>query len=175
MELKTTNRLKRKLHERHKYIKLKSIGNRYKIKAEEVQKLKQIKKEESDNNQDNIDSLLPNLFNDSSDNHQLLYSIDHELADIKKLLSFLVQQNEQSRLQQKNMKEQNEKLLEEIDELKQTLNEMKQEQDEEYEKEYHSYNTVYKTLLYIKEKVNTISSKIDDKKLKGNWQKIFEK
>ena len=33
----------------------------------------------------------------------------------------------------------------------------------------------YKSLLYIEEKVEDISSKIEDKKNKVNWQKLFEK
>ncbi|WP_338472264.1 hypothetical protein R4Z10_05830 [Niallia sp. XMNu-256] len=181
ISLNSVNRLKRVLHKRRKYLKLKKKGNRYKINALDKQKLKRIstsisvKKNSDGKKQHEIDMRIPNTFEGFSEDHRSLQSIDHELTDIKKLLSFLVQQNEQSRLQQKNMKEQNEQLLNEINGIKQTLNEIKQEQDEKYEREYHSFTNVYKSLLYIEEKVVNISSKLEDKKLKGNWQKIFEK
>ena len=52
-------------------------------------------------------------------NFRLLIAIPnhYELTDIKRLLSFLVQQNEQSRLQQKKAKEQNDQIIQEINRI----------------------------------------------------------
>lgn len=181
--LYSRNRLKRIFHKPYpSSFNLKISSQHYKVRAHEMEKLLRItslfshKKIEKMNKQQGESHLpIPAAYDHSTNHNQLHQSIDHELTDIKKLLSFLVQQNEQSRLQQKKMKEQNEKLLKELNELRQTLHEIKQEQDAEYEREYHSFTTIYKSLLYIEEKVDNIAVKTEDKKLKANWQKLFEK
>ena len=163
----------------HKIIKLKDLRHRYKVYTVEMKKLKRISKfvpkAKIVRQQDESEIRLPTSYNDSKvTNHSLQY-IDHELTDIKKLLSFLVQQNEQSRLQQKKTKEQNNQIIQEIMELKRVLEDIKVIQDEEYTREYHSFTSLYKSLLNIEEKVEDIPSKIEDKKNKVHWQKLFEK
>ena len=164
------NIIRRGLLKHGKNLKLKELHHAYKVSSIEMEKLKRmgktIPKAGTVIQQDNSEIQLPTAYSDS--NH-------YELTDIKRLLSFLVQQNEQSRLQQKKAKEQNDQIIQEITELKQIIEDIKVIQDEEYTREYHSFTSLYKSLLYIEEKVEDISSKIEDKKNKVNWQKLFEK
>ena len=164
------NIIRRGLLKHGKNLKLKELHHAYKVSSIEMEKLKRMGKIDSQswnrNIADNSEIQLPTAYSDP--NH-------YELTDIKRLLSFLVQQNEQSRLQQKKAKEQNDQIFQEINELKQIIDDIKVIQDEEYTREYHSFTSLYKSLLYIEEKVDDISSKIEDKKNKVNWQKLFEK
>ena len=164
------NIIRRGLLKHGKNLKLKELHHAYKISSIEMEKLKRmgktIPKAGIVIQQDKSEIQLPTAYSDP--NH-------YELTDIKRLLSFLVQQNEQSRLQQKKAKEQNDQIIQDITELKQTIENIKEIQDEEYTREYHSFTSLYKSLLYIEEKVEDISSKIEDKKNKVNWQKLFEK
>ncbi len=50
-----------------------------------------------------------------------LVSINHELTDMKKLISFLVQQNEQTRMQFNKIKDQNQQLIHEIHQLREIM------------------------------------------------------
>lgn len=162
-----------------KNLKLKDLRHCYKVHAFEMEKLKKISKFVSKTKivtqQEGSEIQLPTTYNDSKDTNHSLHSIDHELTDIKRLLSFLVQQNEQSRLQQKKAKEQNDQMIQELKELKQIIEDIKEIQDKEYTREYYSFTSLYKSLVYIEEKVDDISSKIEDKKNKVHWQKLFEK
>lgn len=167
------NIIRRGLLKHGKNLKLKEQHHAYKVSSIEMEKLKRMGKTMPNpgtvRQQDKSEIQLPTSYSDSNNpNH-------YELTDIKRLLSFLVQQNEQSRLQQKKAKEQNDQMLQEIKELKQIVEDIKVLQDEEYTREYHSFTSLYKSLLYIEEKVDDISSKIEDKKNKVNWQKLFEK
>lgn len=167
------NIIRRGLLKHGKNLKLKELHHAYKVSSIEMEKLKRISKiipkAGIARQQDKSEIQLPTTYSDSNNpNH-------YELTDIKRLLSFLVQQNEQSRLQQKKAKEQNDQMIQDIKELKQTIENIKEIQDEEYTREYHSFTSLYKSLLYIEEKVESISSKIEDKKNKVNWQKLFEK
>ena len=108
----------RRGHLKHgKNLKLKELHHAYKVSSIEMEKLKRmgkIPKAGTVIQQDNSEIQLPTGYSDSKDQ-----SLIHELTDIKRLLSFLVQQNEQSRLQQKKAKEQNDQIIQEINELKQ--------------------------------------------------------
>lgn len=167
------NIIRRGLLKHGKNLKLKEKHHAYKVSSIDMEKLKRmgklIPKAEIVRQQDNNKIQLPASYSDSNNpNHD-------ELTDIKRLLSFLVQQNEQSRLQQKKTKEQNDQIIQEISELKQIIEDIKVIQDEEYTREYHSFTSLYKSLLYLEERVENISRKIEDKKNKVNWQKLFEK
>jgi hypothetical protein len=167
------NILRRGLLKHGKNLKLKEQHHGYKVSAIEMEKLKVVRKlvptAKLVRQQDENEIQLPTTYSDSK-------NPDHyELTDIKRLLSFLVQQNEQSRLQQKKLKEQNEQMIQELKELKKIIEDIKVLQDEEYTREYHSFTSLYKSLLYIEEKVDDISSKTEDKRNKVHWQKLFEK
>ena len=105
------NIIRRGLLKHGKNLKLKELHHAYKVSSIEMEKLKRmgktIPKAEIVIQQDNSEIQLPTAYSDSNPNH-------YELTDIKRLLSFLVQQNEQSRLQQKKAKEQNDQIIQEI-------------------------------------------------------------
>ena len=87
-------------------IKLKNLRHAYKVYTIEMKKLKRISKfipkAKIVRQQDKSEIRLPTSYNDSKLSN--IPCIILTLTDIKKLLSFLVQQNEQSRLQQKKGK-----------------------------------------------------------------------
>ncbi|MEH7342279.1 hypothetical protein V7122_00080 [Bacillus sp. JJ1532] len=93
-----------------------------------------------------------------------LVSVNNELTNMKKLVSFLVQQNEQSRLQQNKVREQNQQLIHEVQELRQTIEEIMTEQKMEHEK-------VASQLEWI---IATQQKSVETKKSKWLWQKLFE-
>lgn len=119
------NSLKRYLQEHEEFLDSKKEHNRYKIQASEIEKLKRIrqyysaglKKEEVTAKLEEIG--LPVTITYDANEDRSLVSINNELAQMKKLVSFLVQQNEQSRLQQNKVREQNQQLIHEVQELKQ--------------------------------------------------------
>ena len=110
------NIIRRGLLKHGKNLKLKELHHAYKVSSIEMEKLKRmgkmIPKAGIVIQQDKVKYNFLLLIAIQNPNH-------YELTDIKRLLSFLVQQNEQSRLQQKKAKEQNDQIIQEIKELKQ--------------------------------------------------------
>ena len=135
------NSLKRYIQEHQEYLNFKKEHNRYKVHVSEIEKLTLIrqlygaglKKEEVNDKLD--ESGIPLTITYNADDSKSLVSVNHELTDMKKLVSFLVQQNEQSRLQQNKVKEQNRHLIHEVQELKTTIEEIRQALVVEHERE----------------------------------------
>ena len=123
------NTLKRYIQEHQEYLDFKKEHNRYKVHVSEIEKLTLIrqlygtglKKEEV--NEKLEESGLPITITYNANESRSLVSVNNELMDMKKLVSFLVQQNEQSRLRQNVVKEQNQHLIEEVQGLKRYISE----------------------------------------------------
>ena len=88
---------------------------------------------------------------------------------MKKLVSFLVQQNEQSRLQQNKVKEQNKHLIHEVQELKDTIEEIRQTLVNEYERETETEALLRDSLLATQKSIEEVASSIEAKKSKRVW------
>ncbi|WP_246197405.1 hypothetical protein [Cytobacillus depressus] len=166
------NSLKRYLQEHEEYMDFKKEHNRYKIHVSEIEKLKRIRqyysaglKKEEVNAKLEESGVPVTIVYDANENKSLV-SVNNELANMKKLVSFLVQQNEQSRLQQNKAREQNQELIHEVQELRQTIEEIMTEQKIEHEK--------VTSLLEGIKAAQEVASSIQAKKRKWPWQKLFE-
>lgn len=174
------NSLKRYLQEHQEYLNFKKEHNRYKIHTSEIEKLKLIrqfyseglKKEEVNDKLD--ESGLPITITYDADEMTTRLPVNNELTDMKKLVSFLVQQNEQSRLQQNKVKEQNQQLIQEVHELKQIIENIWQAQRLEHERESERVTTLQESLLTTQKTVEEIASSVETKKMKLQllWKKL---
>jgi predicted transcriptional regulator YheO len=169
------NSLKRYIQEHQEYLDFKKEHNRYKVHVSEIEKLKIIrqlysaglKKEEVN---DKLEaSGIPVTITYNVDESKSLVSVNHELTDMKKLVSFLVQQNEQSRLQQNKVKEQNKQLIHEVQELKGTIEEIRQTLVNENERETEIEALFRDSLLATQKSIEEVASSIEVKKNKGLW------
>lgn len=163
------NSLKRYLQEHEEFLDFKKEHNRYKIHVSELEKLKQIrqyyasglKKEEVSAKLEESGTPITITYDANED--RSLVSVNNELANMKKLVSFLVQQNEQSRLQQNKVREQNQQLIHEVQELRQTIEEIMTEQKMEHDK-------VASQLDWI---ISMQQKSVESKKNNWLWQKLF--
>lgn len=169
------NSLKRYIQEHQEYLDFKKEHNRYKVHVSEIEKLTIIrqlysaglKKEEVN---DKLEaSGIPVTITYNVDESKSLVSVNHELTDMKKLVSFLVQQNEQSRLQQNKVKEQNKHLIHEVQELKDTIEEIRQTLVNEYERETETEALLRDSLLATQKSIEEVASSIEAKKSKRVW------
>ena len=167
------NSLKRYIQEHQEYLDFKKEHNRYKVHVSEIEKLTLIrqlygaglKKEEVNDKLD--ESGIPITITYNADESKSLVSVNHELTDMKKLVSFLVQQNEQSRLQQNKVKEQNRHLIHEVQELKTTIEEIKQALVVEHEREMENEAVLRESLLAAQKSIEEVASSIEVKRSKG--------
>jgi hypothetical protein len=170
------NSLKRYLQEHQEYLDVRKEHNRYKVHASDIEKLKLIrqwyseglKKEEVNEKLD--ESGIPLIITLDTDKDRSLVSVNQELTDMKKLVSFLVQQNEQSRLQQNKVKEQNQQLIQEVQEMKQLIEEMREEQERKHEKETA---LLRESLLATQKTMEEIASSVEEKK--GRWKRFWNR
>jgi len=169
------NSLKRYIQEHQEYLDFKKEHNRYKVHVSEIEKLKIIrqlysaglKKEEVN---DKLEaSGIPVTITYNVDESKSLVSVNHELTDMKKLVSFLVQQNEQSRLQQNKVKEQNKHLIHEVQELKDTIEEIRQTLVNEYERETETEALLRDSLLATQKSIEEVASSIEARNSKRVW------
>jgi hypothetical protein len=169
------NSLKRYIQEHQEYLDFKKEHNRYKVHVSEIEKLKIIrqlysaglKKEEVN---DKLEaSGIPVTITYNVDESKSLVSVNHELTDMKKLVSFLVQQNEQSRLQQNKVKEQNKHLIHEVQELKDTIEEIRQTLVNEYERETETEALLRDSLLATQKSIEEVASSIEARDSKRVW------
>lgn len=175
------NSLKRYLHEHEKYLNFKKDHNRYRIPVSEIEKLKLIrqhysvglKKEEVNAKleESGIPVTVKKLNNESS----VLISVHNELADVKKLVSFLVQQNEQTRLQLNKMKDQNSQLIFEVNELSYSIEEMKGLLQKEYKKEAQKVAYLRENLIATQKSVEEVVSSVEAEKSGGLLKRVFRK
>ncbi len=178
------NSLKRYLQEHAEYINFKKEHNRYKVQASEVEKLKFIRKLYSDGlKKEEVTAKLEEagipviitVDNEEESTSTSLMNVNHELTDMKKLVSFLVQQNEQSRLSQNKIREQNKQLIHEVQELKQTIEELRRAQEQGHEKESEKVTSLYEKLMATQKSVEEVASAVEAEKTKSIWQKLFGK
>jgi hypothetical protein len=163
------NSLKKYLQEHEEFLDFKKENNRYKIHVSEIEKLKLIrqyyaaglKKEEVTAKLK--ESGVPITITYDANENRSLISVNNELADMKKLVSFLVQQNEQSRIQHNKVKEQNQLLIEEVHELKHSIEEIITEQKMEYEK----VTSLLERIAATQEVAISMEAK------KWKWQRLF--
>ena len=169
------NSLKRYIQEHQEYLDFKKEHNRYKVHVSEIEKLTTIrqlysaglKKEEVNDKLE--ESGIPITITYNEDDSKSLVSVNHELSDMKKLVSFLVQQNEQSRLQQNQVKEQNKQLIHEVQELKGTIEEIRQTVVNGHERESEIEALFCDRLLATQKSIEEVASSIEVKKNKGLW------
>lgn len=166
------NSLKRYLHEHEEYLNFKKEHNRYKIHASEIEKLRLIRqfygegfKREEVNLKLEERGIPRTITVDLED--KSLVSINHELTDVKKLISFLVQQNEQFRLYQNRLKEQNAALIQEMYELRQSMEEFRETQRMHHEMETEKVSFMMDHLLAAEQPIQEV-----DNSSKGFWQKV---
>lgn len=170
------NSLKRYLLEHQEYLDVRKEHNRYKVHASDIEKLKLIrqfyseglKKEEVNAKLD--EAGIPIVITFDSDEDQSLVSVNQELTDMKKLVSFLVQQNEQSRIQQNKVKEQNQQLIHEVQEMKQLIEEMREEQDRKHESERA---LLRESILATQKTMEQVASSVEAKK--GRWKRLWNR
>ncbi|MDM5228172.1 hypothetical protein QUF73_18785 [Cytobacillus sp. NJ13] len=178
------NSLKRYLQEHTEYINYRKEHNRYKIQASEIEKLKFIRKLYSDGlKKEEVtakleDAGIPVIItveDEEESSTTSLVNVNSELTDMKKLVSFLVQQNEQSRLTQNKIREQNKQLIHELQELKQTIEDLRMAQEQGYEKESEKVTSLYEKLMATQRSVEEVAGALEVEKSKSIWQKIFGK
>jgi hypothetical protein len=170
------NSLKRYLLEHQEYLDVRKEHNRYKVHASDIEKLKLIrqfyseglKKEEVNAKLD--EAGIPIVITFDSDEDQSLVSVNQELTDMKKLVSFLVQQNEQSRIQQNKVKEQNQQLIHEVQEMKQLIEEMREEQDRKHESERA---LLRESILATQKTMEQVASSVEANK--GRWKRLWNR
>lgn len=170
------NSLKRYLQEHQEYLDFKKEHNRYMVHATDIEKLRLIrqlysdglKKEEVNVKLD--ESGIPITITFDPDESRSLVSVNNELMDMKKLVSFLVQQNEQSRLQQNKVKEQNQQLIQEIQEMKQLIEGMKNVQETKHERETA---LLRESLLATQKTMAEVASSVEVKK--GRWKRFWNR
>ena len=82
----------------------------------------------------------------------------------------MVQQNEQSRIQQNKVKEQNQQLIHEVQEMKQLIEEMREEQDRKHESERA---LLRKTFLATQKTMEQVASSVEANK--GRWKRLWNR
>src|SRR3954463_14990640 len=169
------NSLKRYLQEHQEYLNFKKEHNRYIVHISEIETITLIRKLYADGlkreevNAKLEESGIPMTITFDADENQSLVSVNHELTDMKKLVSFLVQQNEQSRLQQNKVKEQNKHLIHEVQELKDTIEEIRQTLVNEYERETETEALLRDSLLATQKSIEEVASSIEARNSKRVW------
>lgn len=168
------NSLKRYLQEHEEYLNFKKEHNRYKIHVSDIEKLKMIRQYYSEGlkkEEVNVkleESGFPITITLDCDSNTSLVSINSELTDMKKLISFLVQQNEQTRIQSNKIKEQNQQLIYEVQQLREALqNEMK--------REAQIVAFLCESLQATQKTVEEVVSSVEVEKNRGFWRKLFGK
>ncbi len=167
------NSLKRYLQEHEEYLNFKKEHNRYKIHVSEIEKLKLIRKYYSEGfkkEEVNVkleESGFPVTITIDDENTSLL-SVNDELTDMKKLLSFLVQQNEQTRIHQNKIKEQNRQLIQEVHQLREIL-------QNEVKREATTVAFLSESLLATQKTVEEVVSSVEVEKSKSLWGRLFGK
>jgi hypothetical protein len=178
------NSLKRYLQEHQEYLDFKKEHNRYSVHVSGIETLSLIRKLYADGlKKEEVNSKLeesgvPMTITFDANENQSLISVNHELTDMKKLVSFLVQQNEQSRLQQNKIKEQNQELIHEVQELRDTIEEIKEVQKLEYERETEKASSILESLLATQKAIEEVSISVESKNNKWFWrmaQSLFKK
>ncbi len=168
------NSLKRYLQEHEEYLNFKKDHNRYKIHVSEIEKLKMIRQYYSDGlkkEEVNIkleESGFPITITIDHDNNTSLVSINSELTDMKKLISFLVQQNEQTRIQSNKIKDQNQQLIHEVNQLREML-------QNEVTREAKTVAFLSESLIATQKTVEEVVSSVEVEKSRGFWKKLFGK
>ncbi|MCQ6275727.1 hypothetical protein JMM81_12235 [Bacillus sp. V3B] len=172
------NSLKRYIQEHQEYLDFKKEHNRYIVHTSEIETLKLIRKLYSDGlkkeevNAKLEESGIPLTITFDATENQSLLSVNHELTDMKKLVSFLVQQNEQSRLHQNKIKEQNQDLINEVQELRNTIEEMREVQKLEYERETEKVSSILESLLATQKAIEEVAISSQSNRDNWLWQKV---
>src|SRR4051812_37128700 len=172
------NSLKRYLQEHQEYLNFKKEHNRYIVHISEIETITLIRKLYADGlkreevNAKLEESGIPMTITFDADENQSLVSFNHELTDMKKLVSFLVQQNEQSRLQQNKVKEQNQDLINEVQELRNTIEEMREAQNIEREREMEKVALLLEKLLVTQKMIEEVAISFESKRDNWFWQKV---
>ncbi len=173
------NSLKRYLHEHQEYLNFKKEHNRYMIHVSEIEKLKLIRHYYSEGfKREEVNAKLEEhgfTLTMDTDQSILSLSVNDELADMKKLVSFLVQQNEQNRMQQNKIKDQNKQLIQEVQELTHTIQAMRELLQENYKREAKKVALLSENLLVTQKTVEEVVSSVETNKSKGSWRKWFSK
>lgn len=173
------NSLKRYLQEHEEYLNFKKDHNRYKIHISEIEKLKLIRQYYSEGyKKEEVNAKLEERgfpITIAPDDNPSLLSVNDELADMKKLVSFLVQQNEQSRIQQNKIKDQNKQLIRELHEMRQTIEEISEMFHKDYKREVKTMAFLSDSLLVTQKSVEEIASIVETEKNRGFWRKLFGK
>ena len=168
------NSLKRYLQEHEEYLNFKKEHNRYKIHVSEIEKLKMIRQYYSEGlkkEEVNVkleESGFPITITIDDDNNTSLVSINSELTDMKKLISFLVQQNEQTRIQSNKIKDQNQQLIHEVNQLREML-------QNEVTREAKTVAFLSESLIATQKTVEEVVSSVEVEKSRGFWKKLFGK
>ena len=172
------NSLKRYLQEHQEYLNFKKEHNRYIVHISEIETITLIRKLYADGlkreevNAKLEESGIPMTITFDADENQSLMSVNHELTDMKKLVSFLVQQNEQSRLQQNKIKEQNQDLINEVQELRNIIEEMREVQNIERERETEKVASLLEKLLVTQKMIEEAAISFESKRDNWFWQKV---
>lgn len=172
------NSLKRYLQEHQEYLDFKKEHNRYSVRASEIETLSLIRKLYADGlkkeevNAKLEESGIPITITFDPNESQSLVSVNHELTDMKKLVSFLVQQNEQSRLHQNKLKEQNQELISEVQELRNTIEEMIEVQNIEREREHEKVSSIIESLWATQKTIEEVAISFESKRDNWLWQKV---
>lgn len=175
------NSLKRYLQEHQEYLNFKKEHNRYMIHVSEIEKLKLIRQYYSQGfKREEVNAKLEEsgfhvTITMDPDKSTLLPSVNGELADMKKLVSFLVQQNEQNRMQQNKIKDQNKQLIHEVQELTQIIGEMKEIFQENQKREAKKIAFLSDSLLVTQKSVEEVASKVEANKSNRFWRQLFGK
>lgn len=175
------NSLKRYLQEHQEYLNFKKEHNRYMIHVSEIEKLKLIRQYYSQGfKREEVNAKLEEsgfhvTITMDPDKSTLLPSVNSELADMKKLVSFLVQQNEQNRMQQNKIKDQNKQLIHEVQELTQIIVEMKEIFKENQKREAKKVAFLSDSLLVTQKSVEEVASKVEANKSNRFWRQLFGK
>jgi Xaa-Pro aminopeptidase len=172
------NSLKRYLQEHQEYLNFKKEHNRYIVHISEIDKLTLIRKLYADGlkreevNAKLEESGIPITITYDANENESLVSVNHELTDMKKLVSFLVQQNEQSRFQQNKIKELNQHLMNEVQELRNMIEEIREVQIIEYEREHEKVASILASLLATQKTIEEVAISVHMKKDRWFWQPV---
>lgn len=172
------NSLKRYLQEHQEYLDFKKEHNRYSVRASEIETLLLIRKLYADGlKKEEVNAKLeengiPLTITFDPNENQSLVSVNHELTDMKKLVSFLVQQNEQSRIHQNKLKEQNQELISEVQELRNTVEEMMEVQHIERERENERIASIIESFSAAQRTIEEIATSFESRRDNWIWQKV---
>ncbi|MFD0051499.1 hypothetical protein ACFVHQ_19635 [Actinomycetes bacterium NPDC127524] len=175
------NNLKRYLMEHKQFLDFKKEHNRYRVHVSEVEKIKLIgkfyseglKKEEV--NAKLEESGLHVTINHDAEKNKSLVSVNQEMSDMKKLISFLVQQNEQARLNQNKIKSQNKDLLSEIQEMKEVIEEFRETQEAERQAQAETFSSLRESLLETGKSLQEAAVHLVTEKRKISWKSMLRK